>query len=450
MKIDAVVEEGDTSNSDNDLGYETSSTISGLIIHLHLSIHHLSYLFLVDEDEEEEDDQEETKTIFENTNTSFSSIKTASEDNSLSLHNNSRDTDPQDDDSNNNNFQRSSISSTKPPLIPRSKKNERASILSTASSPPPKASQSLSQSQSQPTSSSPFNAGRLSIIQPVENTALPTPSPARGNGYNDFSNDQDDDGHFDDYGGGGEEEDLFDTQEDNQQTGGRRSSYNYHQPSPAKKTVSSPKNKVSPSSKKDTKKNTKKAVTLQRPVRKTLLSQSDDEKEVEEDEEKAEDDEGEDGEDEVKEYETPDKSRRISFASTVFDTPKTGEFGGGIKVKDDESYSGSGDENDEGVYSLSICLFLFFLLCNERINKLGDATDHDTSFSSTSKSYVDTSFLRASRKQIYDSDGEEGLGSEEDYETFRVNENGVRRSSRQTKGRRLEFWKNERPVYTQV
>jgi hypothetical protein len=82
----------------------------------------------------------------------------------------------------------------------------------------------------------------------------------------------------------------------------------------------------------------------------------------------------------------------------------------------------------------------------------GDTTmDLDTSGYSTSKGYVDTSYLRASKKGVYESDDDEmSLGDqEEEGEEEEGSEGGVgvRRSRRKTKGKRLQFWKNERGVY---
>lgn len=75
--------------------------------------------------------------------------------------------------------------------------------------------------------------------------------------------------------------------------------------------------------------------------------------------------------------------------------------------------------------------------------------DLDTSGYSTSKGYVDTSYLRASKKGVFESDDEMSLGDEEDEGDEEVSEGGigVRRSRRKTKGKRLQFWKNERGVY---
>jgi hypothetical protein len=84
----------------------------------------------------------------------------------------------------------------------------------------------------------------------------------------------------------------------------------------------------------------------------------------------------------------------------------------------------------------------------------GDTTmDLDTSGYSTSKGFVDTSFLRASKKGVFESDEDEmslAEGEDDDEEEGSEGEGrgGVRRSRRKTKGKRLQFWKNERAVYT--
>lgn len=117
-----------------------------------------------------------------------------------------------------------------------------------------------------------------------------------------------------------------------------------------------------------------------------------------------------------------DKSRRISFASTILDTPGSGEFPVGRQVEDDDYSEPSDNEGDTTM-------------------------DLDTSYSSTSKSYADSSFLRAARKQIYEDDDDNeivtGAHSSDDSEENR----GVRRSRRKYKGERVQFWKNERNIY---
>jgi hypothetical protein len=74
--------------------------------------------------------------------------------------------------------------------------------------------------------------------------------------------------------------------------------------------------------------------------------------------------------------------------------------------------------------------------------------DLDTSgYSPSSKGYVDTSFLRANKRGVYESDDELSVDDEEGEEEEEGNSSGVRRSRRKTKGKRLEYWKNERSVY---
>jgi hypothetical protein len=82
----------------------------------------------------------------------------------------------------------------------------------------------------------------------------------------------------------------------------------------------------------------------------------------------------------------------------------------------------------------------------------GDTTmDLDTSgYSPSSKEYVDTSFLRATKRGVYQSDDDlSPVDRDDDDEEDEREEGtgGVRRSRRQTKGKRFQFWKNERPVY---
>lgn len=73
--------------------------------------------------------------------------------------------------------------------------------------------------------------------------------------------------------------------------------------------------------------------------------------------------------------------------------------------------------------------------------------DLDTSAYSTSKEYVDTSYLRASKKGVFESDDELSVDHEDEDDEDDAESMGIRRSRRKTKGKRLQFWKNERSVY---
>jgi hypothetical protein len=79
-----------------------------------------------------------------------------------------------------------------------------------------------------------------------------------------------------------------------------------------------------------------------------------------------------------------------------------------------------------------------------------------TGYSDSLGGYVDTSYLAAARHGVVNSDSDEGGDKEEEEEEGEETDEGdghgggVRRSRRKTKGKRLQFWKNERSVYMKV
>ena len=118
---------------------------------------------------------------------------------------------------------------------------------------------------------------------------------------------------------------------------------------------------------------------------------------------------------------TPESARS---ARSAMSTPGSEEFARGKKVLD-ETFEGSSDE--EG---------------NDRTDR--QDTDSDEDDRKNSSGYAEDSFASAirKRKQYFDDDDEEEEEEEEEDEI-----GGSRRSKRVTKGKKLAWWKGERPVY---
>lgn len=200
---------------------------------------------------------------------------------------------------------------------------------------PPRTTAAAAAGVSKKSSASPFDAGRLSIIGGNENPLLPSPqsSISRSNfhdtdaaPFESFSPDFGD-------GGGGYDEGHSDDDpieaynyepkslSPNQGRGGKKSS------SPPKSVLESKKTQLSGS------KISSKQVTPKKksPVRSSVIPESDDEEEAE--------------------FGSPlvaggKNNRRISFASTIMDTPGSDEFPVGRHI-DDDSYSEQ--EDNEGI-----------------------------------------------------------------------------------------------------
>jgi hypothetical protein len=275
-------------------------------------------------------------------------MKSMSEESSLSLHDNSsgmyeeQETDPQDSDDNDpSRLGKRKEILTKPPLNP----NRRSSAPGALSLPsqskvkkttPPRANAVAPVSR--PSNNSPFDAGRLSIIGGNENTVLPSPkgSPIISAPFESDSPD------FGDDGGYGDDDQLVDTPFDYEEqpplspADGRHSTTKR---SPVKSVLETKKvqSKSSPTLRLQSAEGPKKH------VRHSIIPESDEEEE--------------------EAFQSPARPnhRRISFASTIMDTPASDEFPVGRQV-DDDSYS-EPEDGELSCPSLSVCLSVPLSVC---------------------------------------------------------------------------------------
>jgi hypothetical protein len=253
-----------------------------------------------------------------------------------------QETDPQESDDNHPPSSRQGKGKDlpmKPPLNP----NRRSSAPGALSLPsqskgkkmttPPRANALPSAVNGKKTSSntsSPFDAGRLSIIGGNENPLLPTPkgSPLATSEIPFESDSPDFDDHGGGDGGGGydDDEQLVDTP------------YDYEENQPLPSLHLSPTDDTRTTSKRGQPGKTSPTLRFEpigqakKHVRHSIIPESDEEQEEEPEEEEAE----------AFQSPTRGKNRRISFASTIMDTPGSDEFPVGRQV-DDDSYSEAED-----------------------------------------------------------------------------------------------------------
>jgi hypothetical protein len=292
-------------------------------------------------------------------------MKTVSEDStssSLSLPDQSssmfddQDTDPQESDGHQDDKDLMEKRNGKPPLNPTRRASAPGALTLQPQSgarggkktTPPRPTATAG-ATSKKSSSSPFDAGRLSIIGGTENPILPSPQSSVSNTvpFESYSPEFDD-------GGGGFEDQAYGDDVDYQ---GGDGSYDYEpKPLTPKKSSPLPKNNnysssssskmksvlvasLTSASETSTKQVTPKKKT---PVRRHSVIPESDEEELEE---------AEYGSPSVTGGSARKDHRRISFASTIMDTPGSDEFPVGRQI-DDDSYSEGEEEDNEGAFSL--------------------------------------------------------------------------------------------------
>eukprot|EP00605_Chrysophyceae_sp_TOSAG23-4_P000430 GSChrysophyteH1.ASY1.ANO1.487.1 assembled CDS len=123
---------------------------------------------------------------------------------------------------------------------------------------------------------------------------------------------------------------------------------------------------------------------------------------------------------------TPESARSVRSARSAMSTPGSEEFTRGRKPLD-ETFEASSDE--EGVDRTDV-----------------QDTDSDEDDRNTS-GYAEDSFASAVRKRKKYFDGDDDGDADEEEEEEEDERMGARRSKRVTKGKKMAWWKGERPVY---